>query len=174
MAKRVSRRQAARVLAASTTGALVGAAVPGAVASAGEPTPDGGPAAASRPSRVETLLAPLNAGDVLADWTVVALHDLVDGAASVVMAAANGIQFQIDVCALDPREDAFRGPARTEHFELFVANEGTGTQDTLEAQGLAAMAVAEIVRENEPGLDRTGYQTLAQRSGHAKRHVRTA
>jgi len=122
-------------------------------------------------SRVAQLVAPLEPGAALGDWTVIELHDVMDGAASVVLANPDSTRFQVDICARDVRAEADHGPATTNHFELFVANEGDGTVATAEAQGLATMALEQIVRANEAVVDRTGYQTLAQRRTFARRHV---
>lgn len=175
MTNRVSRRFAVGMIGMGAAAAATVAS--GGIASTGkratqpaDPTLD--PYSDPR-SRVSQLVAPLQPGAALGDWTVVALHDFADGAASVVLASpsAGSATFQVDICARDVRAEANHGPAQTDHFELFVANEGDGTTATAEVQGLAAMALEEIVRANEASVDRTGYQTIAQCRALARRHL---
>ena len=120
-----------------------------------------------------TLLAPLTAGARLGRWTIDEILPVQDGAASVVLSDASGSRFQLDVCARDTENVASRGPGTSELFEVFLANQGDGATSTHEDHGLAAMAVAEIVRANEHRVERTAFQTLRQRieARRARRHV---
>ncbi len=108
------------------------------------------------------LVAPLKPGDKLDRWTVEDLHPVQDGAASIVLSDASGQRFQLDVCARDASA-ATAGPGATEAFEIYLANHGDGSTSTLEDHGLAAMALAEVIRANEHGVPRSGFATLAAR-----------
>lgn len=123
------------------------------------------------PATLTALLRPLGPGSRLGAWKVETIHDVEGGAASVILSDAQGIRFQVDVCALDPAPGAARGPARSEHFELFLSNRGSGCEATHEDHGLAAMALSEVIRSNESSFDRSGFLPLSQRSD-PRRHVR--
>lgn len=141
------------------------------VATAG--VPRGAEASPARPPTrgIAQLLAPLVPGSTLGRWRVEALIEPIGGAASVVLADRREQRFQLDVCARDPSPLASRGPASTEHFELFLANQGDGATGTHEDHGLAAMALAELIRANEAHADKSPYLTLAERSD-PRRHLR--
>jgi len=109
------------------------------------------------------LVAPLASGSVLGPWRVLRVLPLDAGAVSVVLVDAEERSFQLDICARDPDPSAVHGPAHTEQFEIFLANEGDGSTSTHEDHGLAAMAVAEIVRANESQLSSGPFSTLRAR-----------
>jgi hypothetical protein len=75
----------------------------------------------------------------------------------------SGVAFCLDLCAHDDRVVAPVPPARSQRFDIFLANQGRGADPTYEDHGLAAMALAEIVRANENGVDPKGMLTLGQR-----------
>lgn len=129
--------------------------------------------AAARPSLppLAALVAPLAAGSALGRWRVERLIEPEGGAASIVLTDGAGAEFQLDVCARDPSPGASRGPAITEHFEIFVANQGDGATGTNEDHGLCAMALGEVIRGNEALAARTAFVTLAEREA-PRRHVR--
>jgi hypothetical protein len=131
------------------------------------------PAATEARAEACALLAPLAAGSRLGRWTVEQVLPLEDGAASVVLCDAEGGRFQLDVCARDGDLTASRGPGQSELFEVFLANQGDGETSTFEDHGLAAMALAELIRTNEQHIERTAFQTLRQRveARRARRHV---
>jgi hypothetical protein len=119
------------------------------------------------------LVAPLVAGSALGAWRVESVKPLTDGAVSLLLRDSSERAFQLDICAFDPQSGAPLGPARSERFQIFVANEGDGATGTIEEHGLAAMAVAEIVRANEAAVPVDHFQTLAERNaaGRARRHL---
>ncbi len=119
---------------------------------------------------VGRLVAPLEANASLSRWRVVKVTALVGGAASVVLLDGTGAEFQLDVCA---RDEAALVPARTEYFDISVVNQGDGSTATAEEHGLAAMALADIVRTNEHRVDAALFATLHDRvaRGAARRHV---
>lgn len=161
----ISRRTAVTVLGASAAALGVGSADSRPPAA----TDDGG----TPRTRVEALLQPLTLGSAIGRWTVEELREVEDGAATLVLRDRRGELFQLDVCARDPSPSAERGPAVTEHFELFLANTGDGRTATHEDHGLAAMAIAEVIRGNEQGSGRSGYLTLAERvsTRSVRRHL---
>ena len=124
-----------------------------------EPVADDEPALA----QAARLVAPLAAGDRLGRWTVQQVLPVQDGAASLVLADGRGERFQLDVCARDESNSSPAGPGRSEHFEVFLANSGNGSKATFEDHGLAAMALAEVIRANEQHVDRALFHTQARR-----------
>ncbi len=109
------------------------------------------------------LISPLVVGARLGRWIVRDVVPVESGALSVVLADAEERRFQLDVCALDDAPDARRAPGRSEHFEVFLANNGNGGTSTFEDHGLAAMTLADLIRANEQHVERTAFQTLRQR-----------
>lgn len=122
-------------------------------------------------SPLAALLAPLGPGSELGTWRVLRLVEPEGGAGSIVLSDRTGAEFQLDVCARDASPLASRGPAVSEHFEIFVANQGDGATGTREDHGLCAMALSEVIRGNEARADRSAFVTLAQREA-PRRHVR--
>lgn len=132
-------------------------------AEAAEPA-SGTPLLDSTREKSEELIAPLAAGSTLGRWTIERVLPVENGAASVVVVDAAGSRFQLDICARDEQEPR-NGPAQTLHFEVFLANGGDGDTATFEDHGLAAMALADVIRHNEVRIDRAGFTTLAARRG---------
>jgi hypothetical protein len=128
-------------------------------------------ALARPPGTTARLLEPLQPGASLGHWRIERLIEPEGGAASVVLSDPRGQHFQLDLCARDASAFARRGPAVTEHFEIFLANRGDGSTDTNEDHGLAAMALGEVIRANEAHADLSAFLTLAERND-ARRHVR--
>ena len=137
------------------------------------PTLGSAPAAAAAPSRdadpiprvlsAADLLAPLQPGASLGSCTLLRFGTLHAGAVSVEISTPDAAPFFIDICARDDGPGAPAPPARTSRCDLFLANEGSGTDPTHETQGLAAMALAEIIQTNEHRADLRGLLTLRQR-----------
>lgn len=151
----MTRRQAMTLLGASA--ALAPSLASAAVASKGAPVLDSGAGDA------RALIAPLEAGSTLGTWTIESVGQVQYGAVSLTMRGAGGGLFYLDICARDRGEGAHSPPARTEHYDIFVANEGNGSLPTHEDHGLAAMALAEVVRANEQRVTLAGMLTHAQR-----------
>lgn len=135
---------------------------PSAAPGAPAPAPAG---AAPEPEALEAnkLIAPLGPGDRLSRWTIQQVLPVQGGAASVVLQDDKGQQFQLDVCARDEAQSAPVGPGHSELFQVFLANSGDGSTATFEDHGLAAMALAEVIRANEQHVDRSLFSTQAHR-----------
>jgi hypothetical protein len=109
------------------------------------------------------LLSPLVVGSSIGRWQITALGALHAGAVSVQLSGLDGQLFHIDICARDDAPGAPEPPAHTDHCDLFIANEGKGNDPTVEDQGLAAMALAEVIRTHENTTDLHGLMTLRAR-----------
>jgi hypothetical protein len=109
------------------------------------------------------LIAPLREGSMLGPWRVVAMTPVRAGAITVVVANAQGQNYAIDICQRDDSSSAPVPPARTAHYDIFVVNEGSGNTPTREEHGLAAMALAEVIRSNESSVRPAGLATHRQR-----------
>ncbi len=167
--REISRRAVVGALGAGAAAVSAGVASPVGHRAA-ETTPE---ATLVAPSSTAELLRPLGPGSKLGRWTLEELRDVSDGAAALVLRDRAGALFQLDVCARDTTAGAERGPASTEHFEVFLANTGDGSTATHEDHGLAAMALAEVIRGNEQRVGRAEFLTLAQRiaTRDVRRHL---
>ncbi len=121
---------------------------------------DGAPV---EPEDASVLVAPLAPGTHLGVWVVTGVGALRHGALTVALSTGDGAQFYLDVCARDNGLRAHAPPARSERFDVFLSNHGNGAEPTVEGQGLAAMALAEIVRANENRVRFAGFLTLRER-----------
>ncbi len=137
----------------------------GAVGTAVIAAPALGQAAAVAPETraAEELLSPLRPGALLVRWTVVAIEPPTRGAVGVVLKDMEGHVFRIEILARDRGALAARPPAETEHFAVFVENGGDGWSPTIEEQGIAAMAVAQLLRRNEAASLAAGFLTHSER-----------
>lgn len=137
-----------------------------------EISPSPVPTTVSNQALAEALIRPLAAGSRFGSWTLERVV-MDERGPSYVMTDEQGVKFQVDVCLRDGDVSAARGPAVTERFDLFVANQGDGSTDTVEMHGLGAMALAEIIRGNEAQVDASGCHTLRERLAlnSARRHI---
>ena len=163
MKKEVSRRFVVGALGAGAAVAAYGSAINVVGQRRSPASTDVDADDAPKDSTVAELVAPLAPGSSLGDWNVDQLVALKHGAASVVLSDASGHRFQLDVCKRDQTDGARRAPGQTEHFEVFLANHGDGSTVTYEDHGLAAMALADVIRANEHRVEHKGFQTLAER-----------
>ena len=152
-----------RIVVGALAGGLVGAQV-----STMSLAPDANGAsktlAGAQPIPAERrLLSPLAAGSQLLAWEVIAIEPLELGAVRVELRGGEGVAFRIEVLARDASPLALKPPAETERFALYVSNGGDGRMATVEQQGLAAMALAQIVAANEPHLSSEGFLTHRER-----------
>ncbi len=109
------------------------------------------------------LLEPLHEGARLGEWRIDRIGECVQAGALVVAMSRGTHQFYLDICLRDRGSGAPLPPARTDRFDIFVANEGNGQTPTDERDGLAALAIAEIVRTNEERVRLPGMMTLRDR-----------
>lgn len=135
------------------------------------PTGREDPADDAEPLSSSVLLAPLAVGSAIGSWRVERFGRLHAGAVSVELTDVAGESFHIDICARDDGAGAPVPPARTDRCDLFVANEGGGSDPTPEAHGLAAMALAELVRSHEHRVDLRELLTLRARLARHGREV---
>jgi hypothetical protein len=164
----VSRRAALKMIGVGAAGAtLAKEPVARAEMEAEKPSEAG---SATQPSEESALLTPLVEGSQLGRWRVERIVPA-DGALSVVVSDSEGRHFQLDVCARDLTPGAPRAPGESEHFQVFLANRGDGSTDTFEDHGLAAMALAEVIRGNEASVSRSEFVTLAERLARASARV---
>lgn len=151
----VSRRTVAIALAGGALGAKLASVDSFAQA------PDG--AAHPQAPAERALLAPLTEGARLLSWEVVAIEPMELGAARVRLRGDGGDTFAIEILARDRSPLAARPPAQTDRFSLHVSNGGDGRSPTAEEQGLAAMALVQIVARNEAHVAADGFLTHAER-----------
>jgi hypothetical protein len=111
----------------------------------------------------EALIAPLSPGARLARWVVRRVEPLTRGAVTVTLAGIDGREFRVEILARDPSSVAQRPPAVTTRFALHVCNGGDGWLPTCEEQGLAAMALAQVLAANEQAIDTSGFLTHTER-----------
>jgi hypothetical protein len=152
---KLTRRQMVGMVGAAAALASSGQAVAGQLA-----RPARGPSAPPAPSGV-SLVAPLALGSQLGAWRVVGIVGARAGAVTIGLESDATKRFFLDVCLRD--DNGPTPPARTTRCDIFVANEGNGAVPTVEDQGLAALAVAELVRANENGCDLSGLMTQRAR-----------
>jgi len=85
---------------------------------------------------------------VTGDWTIDA--DRIEGSAVVIdVVSAQGGSFRLDVCR---RSDASGGIETTEHFDLRLMNEGSGSNATTADHHQPTRIIAEIIRRSEERL----------------------
>ena len=114
---------------------------------------------AGRPSAQVAGAPVLPPGLDTAEHRVVDVGPVEHGAFSVRLEGGDGESFLVEVCARDDAPGALRGPARTERFDLYLANSGAGDTPTREAHGLAAMAFAVALARHEHELRIDGLLT---------------
>lgn len=154
---RLTRRGALTMTAAGAALAVIPRA---ATAAVDDPV---APAASSQLSLAEQLIAPLRVGSELGSWRLHSMTDVRTGAITVSLSDEKGQTYPIDLCLRDDAPGAAVPPARTTFFDVFAANGGKGDTPTLEQHGLAAMALAEVIRSNEHHVTVGGVMTQQDR-----------
>lgn len=173
----VSRRTVAIALAGGVVGAKLASNVWGPGSSPASADPSSASAASPGADAIaeahalpleRRLLSPLTEGSKLLAWEVVTIEPLVMGAVKVQLRGESGAAFGVEVLARDSSPLALAPPGRTERFAVYVNNGGDGRSATAEEQGLAAMALAQIVARNEEHVATDGFMTQGERlAGHS-------
>jgi hypothetical protein len=145
--------------------AIAGGALGAKLASVDSPVEvsDLGPATEAPGPAERTLLSPLSEGARLLSWEIVAIEPPEMGAVRVRLRGESGAAFGIEILARDRSPLAPRPPAQTERFALHVINGGNGRSPTVEEQGLAAMALVQIIARNEAHVPTACFLTHAER-----------
>ena len=117
------------------------------------------------------LLAPIGPGGTIGRWTVDAIRPLAEGAVTVAVSGEDRRSFQLEILARDASPIAPRAPGEAGRFAIYVRNGGDGFAPTDEEQGLAAMALAEIVRRNEANVSAEGFLTHEGRFAQHRRSL---
>jgi hypothetical protein len=139
------------------------AVIPARSANASASVPDTDLPASSQLSVAEQLIAPLREGASIGSWRVQSTTEVRTGAITVNLSDEAGHTYPIDLCLRDDTPGAAVPPARTTFFDVFAANGGKGDTPTSERHGLAAMALAEVIRTNEPHITVDGVMTQRDR-----------
>lgn len=127
------------------------------------------------PENIAKLLAPLAPGKKLARWTIVSVEPMSSGSVRLRAHTADEHEFVLEILARDTSALAQRPPAETERYAVFVSNGGNGWTPTNEEPGLAAMALAEIIKRNEQSVLVSGFLTHGERiEQHRDRMLPTA
>jgi hypothetical protein len=103
-------------------------------------------------------------------WTIVAVHGARFGAIPVIMQAAAGGRFQLDVLRRDADPTRPDGVGNTGSLSIYLANSGDGDTPTHEEHGLGAMALADALAVSNAALP-SELLTFAERN---ERHPRAA
>lgn len=140
-------------------------------ASASGVTPAAKPAA-ELDEHTRALFAPLMASGRVGAYQLVAVHAMKLGAIPVVLAAADGTRFQVDVLRHDTGVGAVNGVRAHGSFTVVLHNEGRGGDPTNEAAGLGAMALLDALSAREAeGATLPALATLRERTSRFPRAV---
>ncbi|NVB36985.1 hypothetical protein G6O69_04030 [Pseudenhygromyxa sp. WMMC2535] len=97
--------------------------------------------------REAAMVAALIPADLdMGKWTLERVHGTKLGAIAVVMRTHSGEAFQLDILARDP---GVSGVGESEHFSVFVANNGDGSHSTDELQARGAKVLAHHLSRTE-------------------------
>ncbi|MFO0661117.1 MAG: hypothetical protein U0165_14985 [Polyangiaceae bacterium] len=121
-------------------------------------TTEGGEHEHQRP----TLATVVPTGMMFREHRVMAVSAISQGAQSVTVMGPSG-EFTIEVCLRDTSAEALAAPAHSKQLDLYLPNGGTGSNATIEAHGLVAMALAAHLTKVEHELDLQGLTTLRER-----------
>jgi hypothetical protein len=119
--------------------------------------------AGTDPSAPDTLLFPLKPGSTIGPWTVLMIGPRQHGAIEVELKAQNDRAFVLEVLARDHSPGAAAAPGQTKYLAVHVRNRGDGSSPTDERQGIAAMALAQVIAANERAESAQGLLTLGER-----------
>ncbi len=162
---KIQRREALSILASTAVGlCFAGLAVRSARAKRGTSTlPYDLGNSPTCDASVWPLLAPLQAGSPIGSAKLVGVGSIRKGAADVEFEDADHQRFSARICLRDNEHGAPTPIARTERYELFLANGGTGNTPTREDHGLTVMALASLLRKNEVDVEPLAVTTMRDR-----------
>lgn len=158
----VNRRGALAFFGIGMAGAAVARSARAANPEVGSSAPQAGPVG-ERATENHAPAPALPVGMAAGSYRVAAVGAVVHGAFSVKLSNEAGDSFVVEVCKRDLGVGALGAPARSEHLEVFVANEGDGNAPTREAHGLAAMAFAAALQPHEAHLASAPLLTMRER-----------
>ncbi len=95
-------------------------------------------------------------------WKIVAVHPVRFGAVPVILEAADGERFQVDVLRRDNGPDAPDGIGNTDELSVYLSNRGNGGMATREEHGLGALALAKALGDGQVEVP-DGLLTFAER-----------
>jgi hypothetical protein len=111
----------------------------------------------------EALVAGIRTGTKLAGSTVLLVEPPARGAIALMLAAPTGEPFRLEIMRRDPSAITRAAPGKSDRFAVYVVNRGDGAVPTVEAQGLAAMALAARIATVEERVDARRLLTHAER-----------
>jgi len=109
------------------------------------------------------LIQPLAVGHRLGQCTITKVSPPERGALRIQAKTERGEPFTLEILARDRSPLAPRPPAETAFHAVFISNGGDGWSATQEEQGLAAMALAQVIAQNEGEAPIPGLLTHAER-----------
>ena len=99
--------------------------------------------------KLAALLAPYQGGAMVGDSQLKSVFIDKFGMGVVILESRDGRSFRVDVCRRDPANATVQPISQTKHCALFLRNSGSGDTPTDESMGLAVMALAIAIRNNE-------------------------
>ena len=110
------------------------------------------------------LMAPFTAGSAIAGMRLVGVSGVTStGTVNVRFEKPDSSRFTVRLCRRDSSISAPAPVARTERYELFLANGGKGRKRTDEAEGVAAMCLAKVLERNELATAPLAVGTMRER-----------
>jgi hypothetical protein len=111
----------------------------------------------------EALVAGIPPGTTLAGSKVLLVEPPLHGAIALVLATPSGLPFRLEIMRRDASAIPREPPGLSDRFAVYVVNRGDGAVPTVEAQGLAAMALANHIATVEDRVDARRLLTHAER-----------
>ncbi len=110
------------------------------------------------------LVAPFAAGATIAGMRLVGVSGVTaTRTVNVRFEKPDSSRFTVRICRRDDTPTAPTPVARTACYELFLANGGRGRKRTDEAEGVAAMCLAQVVQQNELAVVPLAVGTMRER-----------
>ena len=109
------------------------------------------------------LLGPVKPGAMFGAASVVGVHGVRLGAASVTLKLRTGETCQVDICSRDTSAGALEPVASTRRYDLFLANGARGRRHTGQTMARLVHELARIIRGNETTAPRLSLLPLRER-----------